>query len=185
MDIAIGNIHLPYLSSVVKKERLKLGLKQVEFAKNIGIGLKTLRKIEQGDLNISFQKLNYVLNFFGLELAPMEIVTKPIKKETKVLLKEDIVEVLERVLPIFKIKYKIKEMFLFGSYAKGTESESSDIDVLISTGRVLKFEEEEEIKLILETLFKGVEVDLTIKENLINEFREEILGSRIEIKERI
>ena len=176
---------LPYTSSVVKEERIRLGLSQIDFARKIGIGLKTLRKIEQGDLNISFQKLNYVLNCIGLELSPSEIVASPIRREETRLLKKDVIETLEKALPVLKRRFEVNNMYLFGSYARGKATKSSDVDVLINTGRALKFEEEEEIKLILESLLKGVDVDLTIERNLISEFRDEIMENRIEIKERV
>lgn len=176
---------LPFTSSVVKNERIRLGLSQIDFARKIGIGLKTLRKIEQGDLNISFQKLNYVLNCIGLELSPSEIVASPIRREETRLLKKDVIETLEKALSVLKLKFKVSNMYLFGSYAKGKANKRSDVDILINPGRVLKFEEEEEIKLILESLLKGVSVDLTLEKNLISEFKDEIMENRIEIKERI
>lgn len=176
---------LPFISSVVKQQRVDLGIKQVDFARKLGIGLKTLRKIEQGDLNISFQKLNTVLNYLGYELSPTEIITSPIRRSYKKLLKKDILLTLSKSLSVLKRKYSLKKMYLFGSYATGVAKEDSDIDVLIDTSRVLRFEEEEEIKLTLENLFKGIEVDLTIEKDLIHEFKDEIIRSRVEIKERV
>lgn len=41
-------------------------------------------------------------------------------------------EIQSRVMPVVK-KYGIKAVFLFGSYAKGTATEDSDIDLLIDT----------------------------------------------------
>lgn len=41
-------------------------------------------------------------------------------------------EIQSRVMPVTK-KYGIKAVFLFGSYAKGTATEDSDIDLLIDT----------------------------------------------------
>ena len=54
---------LPYISILIKEQRNNLGLSQEELSKKIGFGLKTLRKIEQGNLNVNFNKLNYLLNF--------------------------------------------------------------------------------------------------------------------------
>lgn len=75
-------IHLPYLSLLIRDERVKLGLSQVNLAKSIGIGLKTLRKIEQGDLSVNYLKLKYLLNCLGLQMSPTELVnTQPVKKK--------------------------------------------------------------------------------------------------------
>ena len=41
-------------------------------------------------------------------------------------------EIQSRVMPVAQ-KYGIKAVFLFGSYAKGTATEDSDIDLLIDT----------------------------------------------------
>ena len=42
------------------------------------------------------------------------------------------------VSPIAK-EYGIKKVFLFGSYAKGTATEESDVDLLIDAGRRMTF----------------------------------------------
>ena len=48
-------------------------------------------------------------------------------------------EMSQRLLPIFT-KYGVKRAILFGSYAKGTADEKSDIDMLVDSGlRGLKF----------------------------------------------
>lgn len=41
-------------------------------------------------------------------------------------------EIQNRVLPIIR-KYRIPAMFLFGSYARGDATESSDLDFLVDT----------------------------------------------------
>lgn len=47
-------------------------------------------------------------------------------------------EIKRRVIPIAE-KYKIPTIYLFGSYARGTASSNSDIDLLVdTTGTALK-----------------------------------------------
>ena len=41
-------------------------------------------------------------------------------------------EIRNRIVPI-AVKYKLKAVYLFGSYARGTAGEDSDIDLLIDT----------------------------------------------------
>lgn len=41
-------------------------------------------------------------------------------------------EIKERIAPIAE-KYRLKAVYLFGSYARGTADENSDIDLLIDT----------------------------------------------------
>ncbi len=177
--------HLPYLSSVIKENRLKLGLKQSELAKTIGIGLKTLRKIEQGDLTVNFVKLSYLLNCLGLSLVPSDLVTSPIRKNSEILSKKFILQTLKHIYPILKIKYGVSELALFGSYALEEAQADSDIDILIEFEAGSSFETEGEIQLILENLFKGAKVDLTIKSNLNEAFKKMIEETKIDVPQEL
>ncbi len=174
---------LPYLSVVIREERVKLGLKQIELAKKVGIGLKTLRKIEQGNLNINFDKLNYLLNCLGFYLRPTELVSSPLKNEKIRHSKESILQILKSIFPIFEIKYKVTELSLFGSYSRGLQNTESDIDVLIDFEKPVSLETEGEIQIILENLFSGTKVDLTTKRNLQETFLKEIEESKINVRE--
>lgn len=47
-------------------------------------------------------------------------------------------EIRQRILPV-AVRYKLKAVYLFGSYARGEATEGSDIDLLIDTaGTTLK-----------------------------------------------
>ena len=46
----------------------------------------------------------------------------------------DISEIKKIVVPI-AYSYGIKRLYLFGSYAKGTASEKSDVDLLVEKGK--------------------------------------------------
>lgn len=41
-------------------------------------------------------------------------------------------QIAQRILPVAQ-KYELKAVYLFGSYARGTATEASDIDLLIDT----------------------------------------------------
>lgn len=43
-----------------------------------------------------------------------------------------VAEISQRVLPV-ALKYKLPAVYLFGSYARGTATEDSDIDLLVDT----------------------------------------------------
>ncbi len=174
----------PYISELLSKERVKLGLTQVEFAKKIGIGVKTVRKIEQGDLNLNFKKLKYVCNAFGLDLIPSGLVTTPIDRK-KLFKKEEIISLLENIYIVFRLKYGVKTLSLFGSYAKDMANEESDIDILIDCEKKINLEQEGVMKLILETLLDGKQVDLTFSKNLRSEFKKEIMETKIDVQEKL
>ena len=52
----------------IKNLRKKLGLTQVDFAKRAGVGLRFLRELEKGKTTVRLDKLNQVLDFFGVHL---------------------------------------------------------------------------------------------------------------------
>lgn len=74
----------------------------------------------------------------------------------------EIKEVLSQAKPVIQEKYKVKEMGIFGSYARGEQNDASDIDVLIDFEQapsLLKFIELENY--LSDTI--GIKVDLVMK----------------------
>ena len=59
------------------------------------------------------------------------------------LTKKEVIEIPRRELPYFVSRYGVKRIGLFGSYAKGTQAEDSDVDVVVEFERPigLKFVE--------------------------------------------
>ena len=49
--------------------------------------------------------------------------------------KEEVVELLREKYPYLVSEYGVKRIGLFGSYAKGTPSETSDVDVVVEFAR--------------------------------------------------
>jgi len=62
-------------------------------------------------------------------------------------------------------KYKIKEIKIFGSYAKGEQKETSDIDIIVDFEEIPTFIEFVKIQEELESLL-GVKVDLLTEESI-------------------
>lgn len=176
---------LPLISILIKEHRSKLGLQQSELAQRVGIGLKTLRKIEQGDLNVNYKKLNYLLNCLGLSLTPTTLVSSPQEIKKVILDKEFILKTLRHIYPLLKIKYGMTSMSLFGSYALDLASEESDIDILVDFEKKLNLEQEGDVSLILENLFHGKKVDLTFKKSLKDDFKKHIERTKIDVEERL
>jgi predicted nucleotidyltransferase len=78
---------------------------------------------------------------------------------------EDIKRKLVEIKPILQEKYKVKEIGIFGSYVKGRQRKSSDIDILVDFEEVpdlFTFVEIEEF--ISKKL--GIKVDLVMKSAL-------------------
>lgn len=91
---------------------------------------------------------------------------------------EEIKEILSKSKPIVQEKYKVKELGIFGSYVRGEQNESSDVDILIAFEKapsLLKFIELENY--LSETI--GIPVDLVIKQVLKPRIGENILAEVI------
>jgi len=93
---------------------------------------------------------------------------------------EEIKRKLVEIKPFLREKYKVKEIGIFGSYVKGKQRKSSDIDILID------FEEDAQIGLLtfvaLEnflTELLGVKVDLVMKNSLKPNISKTILNEVI------
>jgi len=57
-----------WIGALVKEERVKLKLTQKELSRQTGIGVNTLRTIEQGFGGIALEKIEKVLSELGWEL---------------------------------------------------------------------------------------------------------------------
>ena len=59
--------HIP-INKQIKNLRKTLHLTQVDFAKRAGVGLRFLRKLEEGKPTVRLDKVNQVLDFLGFHL---------------------------------------------------------------------------------------------------------------------
>jgi len=78
-----------------------------------------------------------------------------------------------------KTRYKVKEIGVFGSYAKNRQNEKSDLDLLVDFyegGET--FDNYMDLKILLEDSLK-VRIDLVIKNSLREEIRKYILAEVI------
>lgn len=75
-------------------------------------------------------------------------------------------------------RYNVKELGIFGSYARATQRQDSDIDILVTFEKIpglLKFLELENYL----SDFLGIEVDLVRKEAIREELKENILRDAV------
>ena len=61
------------LSTFVKTKRKETGMTQIELSEKSGVGLRFVRKLEQGNTNLQMDKVNQVLALFGCELGAVKI----------------------------------------------------------------------------------------------------------------
>jgi y4mF family transcriptional regulator len=58
------------LSKTIKAKRKENGLTQEDLSLKSGLGLRLIREIEQGKITMRMDKVNQLLNLFGMELVP-------------------------------------------------------------------------------------------------------------------
>lgn len=94
----------------------------------------------------------------------------------------DIAWIKEKTIPI-AIRYGLKKMYLFGSYAKGTAREDSDIDILYEKGAKLSLLG---VSSMLQDLTEALDkpVDLVSVNCLETSFSESVQGTEILLYEK-
>jgi len=87
--------------------------------------------------------------------------------------REEIEAALKKFKPLLKEKFKVKEIGIFGSYVRGEESETGDVDVLVDFFEPIGWEYID-FKEFLEEIL-GMEVDLVTVKALKPQLKEKIL----------
>lgn len=81
---------------------------------------------------------------------------------------------LDRHNALLKEKYNVKQLGVFGSVARGDNTRSSDVDVLVEFSQPVGFFKFIELEDYLSKIL-GIKVDLVTKKALKSAIREEIL----------
>lgn len=112
----------------LKDLRTEKKMTQQQVADLAGISLRSYKSYENEPEKEGTIKYNYIVELLGK--------TNVIDEENGILLQDDIIEKCKKVFEGKKVNY----CYLFGSYAKGKATETSDVDLLISTDiKGLKF----------------------------------------------
>ena len=109
------------MALLIKELRARKGLTQVEAAKLTGIPLRTYKEYETNpkrEGTLKYEHIRRVLEEYGR-----------IDETHGVLTQEQIAQACADVFGKYDVSYAI----LFGSYANGTATEMSDVDLLVST----------------------------------------------------
>lgn len=93
----------------------------------------------------------------------------------------DILTIKNTVEPIARF-YGVKRLYLFGSYAKGTANEQSDIDLLVEKGKPMSLLKLSGMRQMVEEAL-NLSVDLVTTTGIEDEFRKEIEGTEMLIYE--
>ena len=139
----------------LKSRRIEKGLTQQEVSKRIGVSLRSYVMYENDETRTGTPKYRFLLQ----ELDKMD----PLDESHGILSLERIKQICTDIF----ISYQVDFCYLFGSYAKGTATEKSDVDLLVSTETTgLRFFEMTER--LRQSLHKKVDL-LDLKQLLHNE----------------
>ena len=132
--------------------------------------------IRKGD-TIKKKRIYLGVNLAKKELLKKELVADKFLKNEK--MKKNIDKIKTKIIKILK-KYNIKKAGLFGSYIRGEQKESSDIDILIQPAKDMSLLDISGLKIELENVL-GKKVDI-ISYKYINPYlKDRILKNEIKI----
>ena len=92
--------------------------------------------------------------------------------------REEVLRILSEHLPELKQQYPIKSLALFGSVARGDQTENSDVDILVDFDGGIGYFGVGRLERKLEEL-TGCKVDLVPSTSIKRQFRERILSEAI------
>ena len=73
--------------------------------------------------------------------------------------KENIILKLKEIKPLLQNNYSLKEIALFGSYARDEQTVTSDIDILVKADNI-SFTQYNQIYYLIKEKFTDIEIDL-------------------------
>ncbi|MDJ0647581.1 MAG: nucleotidyltransferase family protein [Xenococcaceae cyanobacterium MO_188.B19] len=91
---------------------------------------------------------------------------------------EEIKQILRQSKPFLEDNYRITEVGIFGSYARGKETESSDVDVIVDYQKPPTLIMLVELKEYLSSLV-NMKVDIVTKKGLKPRIKEKVLSEVI------
>ena len=106
--------------SCLRKKRNEKGLTQQQAAEILGVSLRSYKSYENDSSKVGSLKHVYMLETLDKYI--------PIDETHGILSLNGIKQACKTVF----CEYPVRYCFLFGSYAKGTAGESSDVDLLVS-----------------------------------------------------
>lgn len=96
--------------------------------------------------------------------------------------REQVIKVLKSNKAMFKNKYGVTALYLYGSFSKDKATDSSDVDLLVEVPRKYKkYKNYREMKYLLQGIFNR-EVDLVYWDSLNPVVKEEIKEETIAIE---
>ena len=94
-----------------------------------------------------------------------------VRNNVKGKINKEIADIVDKYIAILKENYNVVAIILFGSYAKGTEQEDSDIDIAVITDDIKtdKFDEEVNLTLLRRKIDSRIEPHIIKVEDYEND----------------
>src|SRR6056297_457114 len=96
---------------------------------------------------------------------------------------EELIEIIKAYTKVLKKAFTVESVFLFGSFSKGTSSETSDIDLAVIIKGKVSYEDELKAMKLRRTIDLRIEPHLFSLEDLQNShpFLEEIIRKGVKV----
>ena len=91
---------------------------------------------------------------------------------------DEILKILKANMVTFHEDYRVTSLGIFGSYARGEQSEESDVDILIDYEKAPPLSKLVELRILLREL-TGMEIDLVTKNGLKPRIQEQVFADVI------
>lgn len=160
-----------YLAVLIKEKRKEAGLTQKAMGELVGVSLKAVRQVEQGEEDhVNVGSLKRILAYFALTLSTVENTSIPLHRDG-IIPKHELMEKLKSIRSAISKPYGIQRMKLFGSYARGEAREDSDVDILLTPFRSLSFKEIVRIEKIFEEVLGHKKIDIVMEHEIAPEIQ--------------
>ena len=93
---------------------------------------------------------------------------------------DQIIMKLRENMPVLREKYKVISLGIFGSYVRGEQKKSSDLDILVEFHEIIDLFKYIELENYLNEKL-GVKVDLVMKDTLKTRIKNRILNEAIPV----
>jgi hypothetical protein len=93
---------------------------------------------------------------------------------------DKIKSMLRKNMPLLKEKYHVMTLEIFGSYARGAQSETSDVDMIVEFNKTIDLFTFMELENVLTEMI-GIKVDLSMKDALKPRLKEYVLKEAIPV----
>lgn len=117
----------------------------------------------------------------------MDRECKGVEKMVERIIDGEIMEIVKKYVEVILANYKVKAIILFGSYAKGTNHEDSDIDIAIITDDIKCndiFDEQLNLKKLRRNIDYRIEphlIEVADYDNVETPFVEEVINTGIKV----